>query len=80
MDLNLPMHTGFEVAEKFRERRPEYKTRIYAFSGSQSPTIGEAAVKAGMQGCFQKPFSLDELKAILIETRVLTWWKEKEDV
>lgn len=66
MDVDMPVVNGFEAARAIREREgAARRTPIVALTASAFPGDADACRDAGMDDFLAKPFSSDELCAVL---------------
>lgn len=68
LDLNMPVLTGFEVAERYRDAAGRSRPPIIALTGEQG--VIQRAVDAGFDHFMTKPVSLAELERILPPRRL----------
>jgi DNA-binding response OmpR family regulator len=68
LDLNMPVLTGFEVAERYRDVAGRMRPPIIALSGEQG--VVKRAADAGFDHFMTKPVSLAELERILPPRRL----------
>ncbi len=64
MDLIMNDIDGTELCEIIKEIRP--KTRVYAMSGHLKLFRSDRLSRAGFDGILQKPFTMEELNAVLV--------------
>jgi len=68
LDLNMPVLTGFEVAERYRDAAGRTRPSIIALTGEEG--VVKRAVDAGFDHFMTKPVSLAELERILPPRRL----------
>jgi signal transduction histidine kinase/ligand-binding sensor domain-containing protein/CheY-like chemotaxis protein/HPt (histidine-containing phosphotransfer) domain-containing protein len=71
MDCQMPMMDGFQATARIRkieEERGLTKTPIFAMTANTEEKEKDKAVKAGMNGFIQKPYSFDQLEALVRTT------------
>ena len=65
MDLIMNDIDGTDLCEIIKELRPN--TRIYAMSGHLNLFRSDQFSRAGFDGTLQKPFTMEELNAVLVD-------------
>lgn len=67
-DCNMPEMTGYELAEKIREReqlKGGPNSKIFALTANAILDEEERCLKSGMDGCLYKPVSMQELRELI---------------
>lgn len=64
MDIQMPIMTGIEVVEKLKNTLVRLP-KIVALTSNSSPSMHDAALRAGMDNVFLKPLDSLALKSIL---------------
>ncbi len=65
MDIQMPEMDGLEAAKRIRERRSSAQPKIIAVTAYAMTGDRERCIEAGMQDYLAKPFTQEELKAVL---------------
>jgi two-component system response regulator RegA len=63
VDFKLPGKSGLDVISEISERSP--RTRTFLLTGSNLPSVSEAARQRGAVACLRKPLDADEVVAAL---------------
>ncbi|TNE27420.1 MAG: response regulator [Bacteroidetes bacterium] len=64
MDIQMPIMTGIEVVEKLQKLQITLP-KIVALTSNSSPSMHDAALRAGMDNVFLKPLDSHALQSIL---------------
>ena len=66
MDCLMPGMDGFEVTQRLRgAEQGERRTPVIGLTAHASAEVRDACLKAGMDDFLSKPYSLDELRAVV---------------
>lgn len=65
LDLNMPVMDGFEFMEEYQQQSWKDKATIIMLTSSSNPKDMTKAEKYDFAGYLQKPFSQEDLKAII---------------
>jgi len=63
MDVRMPKKNGIDAAKEILERKPE--TKIIAITATENKEEKQKCMEAGMVGFLSKPFSEDQLLAVI---------------
>jgi CheY-like chemotaxis protein len=63
LDIDMPGLTGLEVCRTLKSERATDNIPVWIITGSSEPAVVAAAITAGADGFFRKPFHPSELQA-----------------
>ncbi|MBF0485851.1 MAG: response regulator transcription factor [Candidatus Omnitrophica bacterium] len=65
LDINMPIKNGFDIANALRYGEKNSKVFIIVITGSHKPAYDQIFKMYGIDRCLQKPFSPEELIAMI---------------
>lgn len=65
LDLAMPEFTGLDVIESLKNENLLESRNIVIFTASSDPKVLEEIGRSGVKAVFKKPFSIDDLTALI---------------
>jgi DNA-binding response OmpR family regulator len=68
LDVSLPAGNGLGLAQQFKKLPETAETPVIAITASKAPQFREMAMSLHLAGFFEKPYEIDELRAVIRST------------
>jgi CheY-like chemotaxis protein len=69
LDLAMPEFSGLDVIKSLKNENLLERRNIVVFTASSDPKVLEEIETSGVKGIFKKPFSVDDLTALIEKFR-----------
>lgn len=69
LDLAMPAFSGLDVIKSLKNENLLERRNIVVFTASSDPKVIEETERSGVKGIFKKPFSVEDLTALIEKYR-----------